>query len=244
MKRSEQLFAEQWEFANQHVAPLLRKRTLLYKCKAVDIGCGEGGLVHLFSKKGMVSHGLEKSISRFTSASHINQCGIFVLGDICSSDLTLPENYYDIATMIDVIEHISNKRKAIYNVFNLLKKDGMLYITFPTSKSPFAGHQQNLKSPLKYLPYLSLFPKPVISLFGRIFKENVNRIIENKNNAISDREFIQMVYSMELVITHARRYISRPVFKIRYGLPTIEALNIPVIGEYLQTGSEYIIERR
>ena len=215
------------------------KLTWIHKF-AIDIGCAEGGLIHEFIYKGIETDGIEISLGRAVMARINNPRSYICCNDIADM-IGVSRNKYGIATMVDVIEHIADKRTALEKTFRLLKKDGILYITFPTKYAPFAGHQQNLKSQLRYLPWISILPEKIILILGKLFKENVEKIIVNKANAISDKEFIKLANGAGFKIEMKNSYVSRPIFKIRYGLPTIK--HYQIYGKFLKCGSEYILRK-
>ena len=233
-------FHEQKEFAREHVIPYLKDMLPLHNVTALEVGCAEGGLINEMTNSNIFVMGLEISKQRAETAEHFNKHEVIFQGDITDKELSvdLIDRCYDLAIMIDTIEHISDKDSALKNIKQLLRYNGYLYITFPTKQSPFAGHQQNLKTWLRYIPYLSYFPEKVIRFAGKLAKEKdskISEIIKNKYNAVDETLFEQKCLNMGFKIIDKNRYLSRPSFKLRYNLPVIKAINhITTFGcEYL-----------
>jgi len=234
-------FYEQKEYAKEYVIPYLEDTApYFHDYDMLEIGCAEGGLVKEFTSSGLHITGLELNKQRADTARHFNRyLGIFQ-GDITDRNLSveLLNRCFDLIIMQDVIEHISDKDTALSNVKQLLRYNGYLYITFPTRQSPFAGHQQNLKSWLRYLPYLSYFPDKVIRFVGKLAKDKgIEEVIHNKYNAVNMTAFENMCQNMGFKIIDKNYYLSRPIFKLRYNLPTVRAFN-----HFTTFGCEYLMQ--
>lgn len=95
-----------------------------------DIGCGFDGkflkLIHSRIKKGI---GLDKKANNFKD-SKIELKNITIL-----DKLDLPTNKFDIVTLLAVLEHLYFPEKILKESYRILKKNGIILITTPTSKS-------------------------------------------------------------------------------------------------------------
>jgi 2-polyprenyl-3-methyl-5-hydroxy-6-metoxy-1,4-benzoquinol methylase len=222
-------YYQQKELARTHVIPYLEGIiSNLRKLDILEVGCAEGGFIWQALLNRINAVGLEIDNSRSIMRGRLSD--LIFEGDITDTNLSveLLDRCYDLIVMIDVIEHISDKQSAIDNIKRLLRYEGYLYITFPTKQSPFAGHQQNLKSVLRYFPYISYFPEKVIRFSGKMFKENstkISTIIRNKYNAINEAEFEHLITKSGFDIIDKNFYLSRPQYSVRYGLPVIKAFN-------------------
>jgi len=90
----------------------------------LDIGCSFGGLLLEASKLGLKPYGVE--ISSYSS-SYAKRRGIEVF-ERSLEDVDLPESFFDIVTMIEVIEHLSDPFKSVEKVFDSLKKGGVFLV--------------------------------------------------------------------------------------------------------------------
>jgi len=240
-------FYEQKEYARRYVLPYLDENLHLFRHEeldALEIGCAEGGLVNEFASSGLYITGLELNGQRAYVAQERNKHATIFHGDITDKYLSveLINRLYDLVIMTDVIEHISNKYSAMNNVKRLLRYNGYLYLTFPTKQSPYAGRQQNLKSWLRYVPYLSYFTEKVIRFAGKLAKEKdhkIEAVIKNKHNAVYLTAFENMCQNMGFEIIDKNYYLSRPRFNIRYNLPIVKAFN-----RITTFGCEYLLQYR
>jgi 2-polyprenyl-3-methyl-5-hydroxy-6-metoxy-1,4-benzoquinol methylase len=107
--------------------------------RALDIGCGYGGFMRAFAKKGFQAHGIEID-SRLAELCKINlaesspDSKIYV-GDLFSSDLNLGS--FDLITINDVFEHLLSPVGAFNILSKMLNPGGVLGIYAPNGKSIF-----------------------------------------------------------------------------------------------------------
>jgi 2-polyprenyl-3-methyl-5-hydroxy-6-metoxy-1,4-benzoquinol methylase len=116
--------------ANKNTYDGLLKEFSLYKRKGLilDIGCGTGNLLNSAEKQGWTGLGLE--ISRYASEYAINKFGVNVkTGDIYSVEVL--NNQFDVVTMIEVLEHMTDPLIAVKKAASFLRPGGLLYITTP-----------------------------------------------------------------------------------------------------------------
>lgn len=99
------------------------------KLKILDIGCGTGKLMEELGRYGEV-YGVD------ASQEAINFCRQRHLGHLYKSKFPqispkLHKKRFDLITCLDVIEHISDDKKAMQRISQLLKPNGKLIITVP-----------------------------------------------------------------------------------------------------------------
>ena len=140
--------------------------------RILEIGCAEAGLLKFYQEKGAICSGLELSDVRFNNAILLNQANSLHLfqANICDpetygNELTEP---YDTIVMRDVLEHIDNKKTALKNIFELLKPNGKLFISFPPKYCAYAGHQQTVPQILGKIPYLHLLPNFIYKAYLKV----------------------------------------------------------------------------
>lgn len=96
------------------------------KGRLLDIGCGPGLFVWLAKKSGWRTDGLEPSLWAKKEAKrrfklNINQ-GLL-------EDFKDKQNFYDVITMWDVLEHFKDPLKSLKKTKKMLRKDGFLVLT-------------------------------------------------------------------------------------------------------------------
>lgn len=221
------------------IAPFLNENVCSLKGKKIaEIGSAEGGVLHSIVAAG-AQYGLGTDIAenrletgrKISAAANLNV--EFTSHNILSDNL--PEkwhNEFDIVILRDVIEHLDNTYIALKKIRELLRQDGYLYVTFPPYNSPFGGHQHTLAgNMLTKLPYIHLLPlsifKIIISSGRKIDQEEVLRLKQIK---LSSQKFKQSAKNVGFSIYKEEYYLLRPVFKMKFGLPT---LKITPIAKYL-----------
>jgi SAM-dependent methyltransferase len=109
------------------VARVLAGLDLPPGARILDAGCGGGGNLPLLARYGQVT-GLEPDASARASAL---QRG---LGEVVEGGLeALPfaDGRFDVATALDVIEHLDDDRGALVELRRVLAEDGFLIVTVP-----------------------------------------------------------------------------------------------------------------
>lgn len=100
----------------------------------LDVGCYTGVFVEIAERHGWKAWGVEPSRWAVRKARarglHVEQ------GTLVSADL--PESYFDVVTLWDVIEHLANPRQVLQQTHRLLKPGGLVVIHTIDIESPFA----------------------------------------------------------------------------------------------------------
>ncbi len=96
--------------------------------KLLDVGCALGFFMETASENGWQVEGVE--ISKF-AADYIKKNPNFTtfIGDFQKIDLKTKQ--YDLITLWDVIEHLTNPADVFKKIHTLLKEDGLIVITTP-----------------------------------------------------------------------------------------------------------------
>jgi 2-polyprenyl-3-methyl-5-hydroxy-6-metoxy-1,4-benzoquinol methylase len=103
------------------------------KAKVLDIGCGNGRfLKHLSSYGNYELYGTEIEGGSAERASQIKEI-ILKKGYLNSSDF--PEGFFDAITLFHVFEHLEKPKEMLEIIEKILKKNGVLVMTFPNIKS-------------------------------------------------------------------------------------------------------------
>jgi 2-polyprenyl-3-methyl-5-hydroxy-6-metoxy-1,4-benzoquinol methylase len=130
MNRDEQLFRAE-------ILPFIPKNKDI---KLLDIGCGFGSLINLFKKEGYSTlKGIDLSESQVKIAHDFGMINEIESTDI-STYLADKENYFDVITGIDIIEHFS--KDELIELLNTIKKSlrsgGIAIFRTPNIDAPFA----------------------------------------------------------------------------------------------------------
>lgn len=213
----------------------------------LEAGCAEAGCVRVLSGLGVSVSGVELMPNRVRLAKRLNPDLNVEIGDI--TDPKIGGRFsrrFDMIIMRDVIEHIPNRDALFRNLRALLKPGGILYLTFPPRFSPFGGHHQNGRTILKRAPYLQLLPAPAIRHLGKLFHEQepvIEETVRNFNIGLSIHALNQWMKMYGFAPVLFELFISRPVYRTRFGWPVIRFPNLPFLCEFLATGCECLLKK-
>ena len=246
---AEKHFYEQQRFTNSYLLPYLKENIPDFEDKKIlEIGCGEAGFLDVVTGMGLQAVGLELEASRVEIARQKNPQLQILVGDISSEqDVSRFSQSFDLIIMRDVIEHVPKRDAAFANINRLLNDGGYLYITFPPRFSGFAGHQQNGKSALKYIPYLQLLPEFALKFLQKVFKEKpelIRAVLNNYDIGLTIRAFKKHYRKQNFKPVKQELFLFRPIYKIRFGVPTIKFPPVPLLQEFLAFGCEYLLMKK
>ncbi len=97
----------------------------------LDAGCGEGHLIQkMHEKNGQHQYyGLDATPIAAEKARERCAYATILLGNL--TQLPFPDNYFDIVTCTEVLEHVPAYEKALSEFERVLKPNGKLILTFP-----------------------------------------------------------------------------------------------------------------
>lgn len=107
----------------------------------LDVGAHIGNVLYLARDLGYETYGVEPSLSMTTVAKEHRQLNVFH-GFL--HDAQYPSNFFDIVTLIDVLEHIETPKIFLQEIHRILKPGGIVFIRIPN------GSYEKLKFALLY----------------------------------------------------------------------------------------------
>jgi 2-polyprenyl-3-methyl-5-hydroxy-6-metoxy-1,4-benzoquinol methylase len=139
--------------------------------KILDVGAGEGRTSRLFSQNNLV-FSLEPKSERIKKIEKTNS-----LQPVIAEGLKLPfqTSTFDLIILQDVIEHLSINKKFADNLNDLLKENGIIYLSTPNRLSLI----NIISDPHWGIPFLSLFNR---SLIKKYFLKNFRKSDYNRND--------------------------------------------------------------
>jgi 2-polyprenyl-3-methyl-5-hydroxy-6-metoxy-1,4-benzoquinol methylase len=245
---AEKHFFEQKKHTTLYLVPYFEKYLSNFReSKILEVGCAEGGFLVVISEQNIEAVGLELETARVKIAKEKNPNLNIHVGDVTDDNIVdkIGERF-DLIIMRDTIEHIPDRISTFSNLNKLLNQNGYLYITFPPKFSAFAGHQQNLKSILRLLPYLHILPDWIIRKLGKAFKEQTGQIeavIVNYRVGLTVKAFEKYYSMFNFKPIVKELFLIRPIYKVRFDLSSKKIPDIPFFREIFATGCEYLLKK-
>ena len=120
--------ARKYLFLNKYI-----KQTSKIK-RSLDIGSNYGLFTELLQSKGYSSYGIEPN-NKLLSFARNHGVSKYSLGS--AEKISFPDNHFDVILLLDTLEHIINRDKALNEINRVLKPNGIVIITVPNTLSYF-----------------------------------------------------------------------------------------------------------
>lgn len=219
--------------------------------KVAEIGCAEGGVLAAFELSGAQSTlGTDIAVSRLETGRAINRLlGVKAL--LTEHDVIYEEpkpewlHTYDLVILRDVIEHLDDTEISLKNIARLLKPNGCLFVTFPPYHSPFGGHQHLIKNKWGKIPFIHLLPRKIFfELIANGKTIDVEEVRRLRDISLTTKKFMKAAENAGYGLYHEEYYLLRPVFKMKFGLPTISLTplkSLPLVQRIFSMEAAYIL---
>jgi SAM-dependent methyltransferase len=221
-----------------------------------EIGCAEGGVLAAFVQAG-ASRALGTDIEQ-----HRLDAGA-VIASALAGELAVPIEFtshdvlsdephldwlhsFDLVILRDVLEHLNDPALALKNCQKLLKPSGCVFVEFPPYTSPFGGHQHLLRNVWGKIPYMHLLPDALFQPMTRSgwHPADIEEVRRLRNVRLTPKKFFQASSEAGYTLLKERYYLLRPVFKIKFGLPTIPLTPLkwlPLVRSVLSLEANYLL---
>lgn len=218
-------FDIQTENAEQYVIPFIEEQFQIQTgMRVLEIGCGEGGVLRAFVRKGCEGVGVELDAPRVETgrvymADAIQQGKLrFITKDIYKVDMEEElGGRFDIIILKDVIEHIYDQEKLIAWMQTFLKENGIIFFGFPPWYMPYGGHQQMCQSFISKLPYIHLLPRSIYQWILTKNNEQVPEFMEIVDTQISIERFEKICRDTGYYFQNKRHFLINPIYKWKFG---------------------------
>jgi SAM-dependent methyltransferase len=150
----------------------------------------------------------------------------------------------------DVLEHMPDAGNALRKAAALLAPGGLIFASFAPFWSPFGGHQHNGDGFFSHVPWLQALPETwfrrVLRFEGNSYKAG-KALAEDMESVLRTRltlgRFLGMVPAAGLRLENCARYLIRPDFRVKFGLPALRFPPFPGLEELACTGVEAFLRR-
>ena len=102
--------------------------------RILDVGCGHGYIFEFCRSVGADAVGIDIQWKELK----VPHRGYFIVGD--AQNLPLRDKSFDAIIAFELVEHLHNPEKSLEEFYRCLREGGMLLLTTPTPKSPFANY--------------------------------------------------------------------------------------------------------
>jgi SAM-dependent methyltransferase len=251
-------FRQQVDNSATYVIPFIEEAfPLRGGMHVMEIGCGEGGVLEPFLKKGCQCVGVELMASRLALAEQFlpeplregrlrlinkNIYDLDFLGEFKES--------FDLIILKDAIEHIPDQERLMGYLKQLLKPEGVIFLGFPPWYMPHGGHQQICQNKvLSMFPYVHLLPVPVYKSILKGCGEGpsiIKELLEIKETGISIERFQRILQKNNYAVVHKRFYLINPIYRYKFGWkPRVQSgviAGIPFFRNFVTTCVYYLVK--
>jgi ubiquinone/menaquinone biosynthesis C-methylase UbiE len=155
--------------------------------RLLDVGCGNGSYTVPMGTSFHAIHGIEIEPVRLadfrTYLEGRGDAEYYNVAEMSSERLEFPDNYFDVVTAIETIEHIVDLDVAVREIFRVLKPEGAFLITAPNRWFPVETHSFKIRGkeyPAKKWPFVP-YLKPLhrrISTARNFRPKDLQRLLE------------------------------------------------------------------
>jgi SAM-dependent methyltransferase len=260
------------ELCLKGLIPLLRRYGFDPAGKTVlDVGCGYGGvlagLAETYALKSALGIDLDPGMiregaKRCPAGVHLEVLDFFGMQPVDPEAFdpeaegaealrrSVPPGGYDLILLRDVLEHIPDAEGALAKAASLLARGGVIFASFAPFYSPFGGHQHNGSGVFSNVPWLQVLPeawfRAALRLRGNSYKTGQS-LSDDMESVLRTRltigRFRRMIPEAGLRVGYFARYLSRPDYRIKFGLPEIGFPAVPGLDELACTGVEALLKR-
>jgi SAM-dependent methyltransferase len=233
---------------SRFLVPLLRREGFDPSGKSVlDVGCGYGGVLASLAEAHPLGEALGVDLDADMIRAGAGRCPPPVRLEV-RDFFALDGRGFDLILLRDVLEHIVDVEGAVAKAARLLRPGGRIYASFAPFLSPFGGHQHNASGPASLLPWLQLLPerafRGLLRLRGNSYKSGPG-LADDMESVLRTRltvgRFERAASAAGLRAGYRAHYLSRPDYRIKFGLPAVPFPPVPVLREFLCTGAEALL---
>ena len=222
---------------NRYIIEELDKICSLKDKKILDLGASNYGyaLVESINKGAVEYVGIDLDINIPIKVTHNNSSGTLL--KMNAKKLNFPNNYFDILVTISTLEHFRELKNILNEMYRVIKKNGILFITFgPVWSSAYGFHLHQYPEVAKYIPPWShlLFTK-------KQMRNYLNNIKYPGNLDMSLDQVISWIYKDTSInrydINIINKHLTDSKFSITWKTDLIddETKNKQIIAQYLST---------
>lgn len=140
------------------IISVLKEFKCLKTSKVLDIGVGYGVITSELTQHCKKVVGIDVIDAR-------KQITGYQFKKVKNTVLPFKDNYFDIVISNYVLEHVKDQKEHINEIYRVLKKGGICYLTTPNKFWLIESHYK--------LPFLSMLPKRLARFYLKIFRHDI-----------------------------------------------------------------------
>jgi ubiquinone/menaquinone biosynthesis C-methylase UbiE len=126
-----------WFVARRQLIRTLLQNSFNKKIKLLDVGCGSGTMIkYLSNDANLTVIGIDNS-KIFVSEGRKKGLNI-KFGN--AAELPFKKSYFDVVICADVLEHLKNDASALIEIYRVLKKGGIAFVSVPALQFLWDSH--------------------------------------------------------------------------------------------------------
>ncbi len=197
--------------SHMKIINFLKSLEIKNKIKILDIGCSKGFMAENLMSYNFEFYGIDinKEDVKFAK-KYYKKIKII---DIDNENLPYKNNFFDIIIMGDIIEHLKEPLKALKNIKNLLKRNGIIIISTPNIANIYirfnllCGNFEYTDRGILDKTHLRFF---TLKTFRQLVKESHLKIINENftpiplpmiNNVFSQGKFLNFLHKLNHLST-------------------------------------------
>jgi len=195
------------------IIAILKNFKDLKKSTVLDIGVGFGVITSELAKRCKEVTGVDVIDERRSVKG-------YKFKKVKDASLPFKNESFDIVVSNYVLEHVRNQKKHISEVYRVLKKEGICYLSTPNKFWLIESHYK--------LPFLSMLPQKIARVYLKIFRKdaeeyNIIHLSYNQILKLVSKKFVVKDFTFE-IMKHSEEYhleknlasLSKVLSKLRF----------------------------
>lgn len=225
--------------------------------EVLELGCGEGGNLLPFVEAGCRGTGIDLNRSKIEfGRKRMSKHTLIGKMDLRTEDIYNPAieseftGHFDLIILKDVIEHLPDQPRAMFQMQKFLKTNGLLFIGWPPWSMPFGGHQQIAKGWVQKFPWIHLLPRSAYNAVLRAThqsEETRHELLSIYDCGIGIQRMHRMIRSCKIPVLRETHYLINPIYAYKFGLQTRLQLpflrSIPYLRDFLTTSVYLLLQK-
>lgn len=220
--------------------------------RVLDVGCGHGGMLYGLGESFAPAEAIGLDLDDEMIAVAARRAGPRTRFEVRDLFAFADADGFDAVFLRDVLEHVVDPARAFARAFELTRPGGVAFVTYAPFYGPFGGHQHNGSGLGSHVPWLQLLPEPLfrraIRVRGNAYKQR-DKLIDDVETVLRTRltlgGFDRLLTRPDVEVLDRTRYLVRPDYRIKFGLPAVALPPLPTaVAELLCTAEALVLRRR